>query len=866
MTDQMPDFDSMSPEELMAWMESLAKRQGAHEGFTTAADMQVAEIDPNLVSVDEPGYIPYGMDTEKWELKKAEEERRKQERLSQMSTPPAPAPIQQAPPPAPTPVPQAPPPAPEPVKAQAADATPDFDNMTPEQLMLWMESLAKRQGADEGLTTAANMQVAEVDAASVHLDEPGYIPYGMDAATWERKQEQERQRKESRRAQAQQPAQQTPPPAPAPVPQAPPPAPEPEPSFEFEESSFDFDFDETVKGEPVAQGDDPLSWLESIAAGSTADTPQLDFDFSALNELGQAPAAAAAAPTDDPLAWLESLSQSGDDLAGLAQFSLDNLADSPPAQQTPPPAPKTVSAPEPTDTLEWLESLAKRQGASEEELVTSASIDIPIPSQTASDAPGYTDFSIDNNTNLSQGEFDFELELPIDESAFDVDTLDSDSDNDWLSALASGQIEPNMPPFVDENAAEKEEAPPKEILSRLEQGQNISSDEMADWMSNLLEHGAKRNVPDYIDEEDESDSLEQSELPDWLLQQVGTPPAGEAASPAPLTEDIIEPPAPDMPEWLRDSFEEEAEELSFDSIFADEIEQGAVITDEHDAVEFESEPIEELPVNADDPWVEAFEEERRAGDDIPEWYRERLQMVSGGTLEDMPEMPIGAPLPAAALPDEQELSLGELQDLPDWLDIEAAPAAPMVIEASAEPVSAIEQGSLDDMPAWLKQQITSEQPAAEDIPDWLKEAGIEEVAVEEVPDWLLETAPEEAVTPTPAPQVIPTPAPTPAPQPKPAVSPAPVVMVTAAADVTHALNEARSKARAGEIDSALVSYEAVVRANDGLDAVVADLTTMLGDEKLKKNPAIYRVLGDGLMRQGQLQQALDTYRKALNLL
>jgi len=60
MADNMPDFDSMSQEEIMAWMETLAKRQGAHEGFTTEADMDIAEIDPSTVIIDEPGYIPYG--------------------------------------------------------------------------------------------------------------------------------------------------------------------------------------------------------------------------------------------------------------------------------------------------------------------------------------------------------------------------------------------------------------------------------------------------------------------------------------------------------------------------------------------------------------------------------------------------------------------------------------------------------------------------------------------------------------------------------------------------------------------------------------------------------------------------------------
>ncbi len=62
MSDNTPDFDNMSPEDIMAWMETLAKRQGASEGFTTAADMDIAEVDPDTVVIDEPGYIPYGQE------------------------------------------------------------------------------------------------------------------------------------------------------------------------------------------------------------------------------------------------------------------------------------------------------------------------------------------------------------------------------------------------------------------------------------------------------------------------------------------------------------------------------------------------------------------------------------------------------------------------------------------------------------------------------------------------------------------------------------------------------------------------------------------------------------------------------------
>ena len=40
--DEFPDFDSMTPEEQMAWLESLARRQGANaDEFVTAADQDI---------------------------------------------------------------------------------------------------------------------------------------------------------------------------------------------------------------------------------------------------------------------------------------------------------------------------------------------------------------------------------------------------------------------------------------------------------------------------------------------------------------------------------------------------------------------------------------------------------------------------------------------------------------------------------------------------------------------------------------------------------------------------------------------------------------------------------------------------------
>ncbi|NDJ59751.1 MAG: hypothetical protein GYB67_01430, partial [Chloroflexi bacterium] len=105
--ENMPDFDSMSPEEIMAWMETLAKRQGADATeFTTEANVDIADVDPTSVQIDEPGYIPF-------------HERDGKKKPAAASTPAQP-PAQQAPP-----AQQQPPPAPPPPARQPSTPPPD---------------------------------------------------------------------------------------------------------------------------------------------------------------------------------------------------------------------------------------------------------------------------------------------------------------------------------------------------------------------------------------------------------------------------------------------------------------------------------------------------------------------------------------------------------------------------------------------------------------------------------------------------------------------------------------------------------------------------------------------------------------------
>src|SRR5579859_5683866 len=149
----------------LAWLESLAKRQGANpDELTTSANLDVP-MPPEDTVIDEPGYTP-GYDVRKPETATAPPLAPVvQPPVSQPSPPPVPEPVQ--PPVAAQPTIQEPEPAP------VADASDPFGGLDP---MAWLESLAKRQGANpEELTTAADLDVPLPPADTV-IDEPGYTP------------------------------------------------------------------------------------------------------------------------------------------------------------------------------------------------------------------------------------------------------------------------------------------------------------------------------------------------------------------------------------------------------------------------------------------------------------------------------------------------------------------------------------------------------------------------------------------------------------------------------------------------------------------------------------------------------------------
>ena len=81
---------------------------------------------------------------------------------------------------------------------------------------------------------------------------------------------------------------------------------------------------------------------------------------------------------------------------------------------------------------------------------------------------------------------------------------------------------------------------------------------------------------------------------------------------------------------------------------------------------------------------------------------------------------------------------------------------------------------------------------------------------------------------------------------------------------TAAFAEARQALRAGDVPQALQRYQAHLDSGDDLPALIHELETAEVDRGSR--PGLRRLLGDAYMRNGQLQEALDIYREALEAL
>jgi hypothetical protein len=599
-----------------------------------------------------------------------------------------------------------------------SDNQPDFERMSQEEIMAWMESLAKRQGATEGFTTSADVEIAEIDPDTAVIDEPGYVPYseGKGSAL------------QAAAAPPSQPPQPRPVTRPVPPPATPPPPPPPAPA------------PITATSEVSA-----LAWLESLAANQNDSL--FNLDLSAL----EAPSAEEPEPERaNPQAWLQDIARG--------------------------------QGPQEGDTVEWLETLAVRQGAAADEIITPASAAVPRPGAEA-ESPAYAPFSFETAASSRGGSFSEPASNPADF----LSSLSAESGYSEAGVLATQP--PALP--ADDHA----------VISAISSG-TVTPEQMLSFMERQMDRAMETPEPDLPAEEEEGEAAPvRAEIPDWLIAEVGPPPAEPPARPLPPIESIL-PPAQaavtqqdddEVPDWLSPNA----------GSAQPAIDMGQLLLQE--------DSIDEA---AGDTWAEAFDTEylEGAGDvnNPPEWYLRNI--------EDPERNSRIASLIDVPLPHEADLAPGSPEPLPDWMEthtVEAAAPAP----------------DEEDVPSWITVETQPEpEPEPEVTPWWEQQPAnpAETGEVLEAPIAVLESPPLAASAGEPA------------------------------------LERARQFRRSGELAACLAEYDALVRSGVALDAAVDDLAELVSAHR--NQPTAYRVLGDGYMRQGQLQRALDVYREALNLL
>ena len=595
--------------------------------------------------------------------------------------------------------------------------------------------------------------------------------------------------------------------------------------------------------EPTIQPNE-MDWLSELATplnqpeAEEIDLSALGLDLNATDEA-------------DSLPDLESLNLSGLDDIDL-DFNLDDLELGGLAESV-------------GDPMEWLDGLMNDEEPTSPPL-SQPSFELP----QFDDDDGSTDTLEWLNTLAGQAE-----DLP------QAEALPFEDANDWLNELAEEQ------PSADVST--------ESVMQNLQQG--ISDpDTMKAWMDNMLELGASRDdVPDYDFDDEQPDDTIQPEIPDWLQEMDNIPAQLKTdAVPAVSDDQFINDLGLDnleddaMGDWLTGEFGDvEAEsDLSFQAEPVAEVDAEGWVgeqldanipdwlledmpegVDEVEAIFARPDLMDEDGLDQTDSWVEAFELERemraRGLEEIPEdWIAGDLPQVDTSTIRES-VITGQVILQEAVFPEHEEWETGEPETVPAWLDTTPATAGGSALpETTAEAETTIDES---DFPDWLQLEPDD---TPEPMLDWLSDSGIEDV--ESVPKWLMDTGmldqrvvEDQNIVFDPAPEPVqPT---TPAPTREPEAPRKPAVTL-GNVDSRAYLQAAREKLQQGAIDESLQDYETVVKVNQEVAGVVEDLSKLVKEGPHKHNPAVHRVLGDGLMRQGKLQEALDTYRKALNLL
>ncbi|PWH14553.1 MAG: hypothetical protein DDG60_07320, partial [Anaerolineae bacterium] len=243
------------------------------------------------------------------------------------------------------------------------------------------------------------------------------------------------------------------------------------------------------------------------------------------------------------------------------------------------------------------------------------------------------------------------------------------------------------------------------------------------------------------------------------------------------------------------------------------------------------------------------------------------------------EQPAPEPLPWET--PAEPLATTPSEPLP-WESVEQPAAEPLPWETPAEPATEVPPGPVVDAPvsavetadvsAWLESleeegttsSVVPVTAATEELPAWLKDMSADEEmpSPAHISGWI--PAEEE---PARAEQFVETVSSTPPP-----VSPQPTAQSALRLRSTSSLqdrdvafiNKAREMLDQGHLDEAMNNYAKLIKKGKLLEEVIEDLNEIV--YRYPVDVIVWQTMGDAYMRLNRLQEALDAYTKAEELL
>ncbi len=457
---------------------------------------------------------------------------------------------------------------------------------------------------------------------------------------------------------------------------------------------------------------------------------------------------------------------------------------------------------------------------------------------------------------------------PVAESIAEAGPSDIDAAMAWLEGLAARQGADEG--TLSTTAEQRLETPPEWVSEELARAQAGVEEVPAPETP----AGEAAPAPEAVEEA--------PVLPEAAAAEIPAPPVEEVAPVAP-TEETIPSEAPQAavsPEQMN----EEAAFAWLESLAARQgADEGTLVT-----------PEEERPA-APPSWVVEQAAAEPGLTDASELLEGTLAGVEAGapakeeavpevaeSKPEMAELPEEAAIEAIETPEPLAAGVPEtgewVAELPQQPEIEGAPAAEVPApEAEVKPVE-----SEQPLPSWLQefeptsvQEVKEIAPASEEeLPDWLKgfespaEAPITQASDESisVSTWLKEELPPPAPAEEPAPAAA---APQAVLEP---VTPEPAASIlgegiqpeTGKVSENPLLAQAQADLRNGNTASATNIFGQLIENGENLDEIIQTV-----QESLYRYPvdiSLWQTLGDAYIRSNQIQEALDAYTKAEELL